>query len=44
MMASLPGRERTEEEFGKLFAQAGLRLSPVIHTPAALSITEAVAA
>lgn len=45
MMASLPGgRERTEEELGKLFAQAGLRLSRVIHTPAALSITEAVAA
>ncbi|MFP2926507.1 methyltransferase [Pyxidicoccus sp. 3LG] len=44
MMASLPGRERTEEEFGKLFAQAGLRLSRVVHTPAALSITEAVAA
>ncbi|PTL82827.1 methyltransferase [Vitiosangium sp. GDMCC 1.1324] len=44
MMASLPGRERTEAEFGKLFAEAGLRLSRVIHTPAALSITEAVAA
>ncbi|NMO20355.1 SAM-dependent methyltransferase [Pyxidicoccus fallax] len=45
MLASLPGgRERTAEEFGKLFAQAGLRLSRVIHTPAALSITEAVAA
>jgi hypothetical protein len=44
MMASLPGRERTEEDFSKLFAQAGLRLSRVIHTPAALSLTEAVAA
>ncbi|QSQ20726.1 SAM-dependent methyltransferase [Pyxidicoccus parkwayensis] len=44
MMASLPGRERTEEEFAKLFAQAGLKLSRVVHTPAALSITEAVAA
>jgi hypothetical protein len=44
MMASLPGRERTEAEFGKLFAQAGLRLSRVISTPTALSITEAVAA
>ncbi len=44
MMASLPGRERTEEEFAKLFAQAGLRLTRVIHTPAMLSITEAVAA
>ncbi|RKG55459.1 SAM-dependent methyltransferase [Corallococcus sp. AB011P] len=43
MLASLPGRERTEEDFRKLFAQAGLRLSRVIPTPAALSITEAVA-
>ncbi|WNG33876.1 SAM-dependent methyltransferase [Archangium violaceum] len=44
MLVSLPGRERTEEDFRKLFAQAGLRLTRVIHTPAALSITEAVAA
>ncbi|MBN8232736.1 SAM-dependent methyltransferase [Corallococcus macrosporus] len=45
MLASLPGgRERTEADFRKLFAQAGLRLSRVIPTPAALSITEAVAA
>lgn len=44
MMASLPGRERTEVEFQKLFAQAGLRLSRVIATPTAMSITEAVAA
>ncbi|MDY7230350.1 methyltransferase [Hyalangium rubrum] len=43
MLASLPGRERTEAEFGKLFAQAGLRLSRVIPTPTAMSITEAVA-
>jgi hypothetical protein len=44
MMASLPGRERTEAEFEKLFAQAGLRLTRVIRTPTALSITEGVAA
>lgn len=43
MMASLPGRERTEEDFRKLFAQAGLKLSRIVTTPAALSITEAVA-
>lgn len=43
MLASLPGRERTEVEFQKLFAQAGLQLSRVIPTPTALSITEAVA-
>ncbi|WP_224369576.1 acetylserotonin O-methyltransferase [Hyalangium versicolor] len=44
MLASLPGRERTEAEFHKLLAQAGLRLSRVIPTPTAMSITEAVAA
>lgn len=44
MMASLPGRERTEAEFRKLFDRAGLRLSRVIPTPTAMSITEAVAA
>ncbi|ADO69873.1 ArsR family transcriptional regulator [Stigmatella aurantiaca] len=43
MLAVLPGRERTEAEFQKLFAQAGLRLSRIIPTPTALSITEAVA-
>ncbi|HVG57641.1 MAG TPA: methyltransferase [Hyalangium sp.] len=43
MMASLQGRERTEEDFRKLFAQAGLRLSRVLPTPTAMSITEAVA-
>lgn len=43
MMASLPGRERTEEDFRQLFARAGLSFSRVISTPAALSITEAVA-
>ena len=43
MMASLPGRERTEQDFQQLFTRAGLRLSRVVHTPAALSITEAVA-
>ncbi|RKH42545.1 methyltransferase [Corallococcus llansteffanensis] len=44
MLASLQGRERTEEDLRKLFAQAGLRLARVLPTPAALSITEAVAA
>ncbi|AGC47031.1 O-methyltransferase [Myxococcus stipitatus DSM 14675] len=44
MLASLPGRERTEEDFRKLFAQAGLKLSRILPTPSALSITEAVAA
>lgn len=44
MMASLPGRERTEEEFRRMLADAGLRLERVIHTPAALSLVEASAA
>lgn len=44
MMASLPGRERTEADFRKLFAQAGLQLSRIIPTPTAMSITEAIAA
>ncbi|MCE9672045.1 acetylserotonin O-methyltransferase [Myxococcus stipitatus] len=44
MLASLPGRERTEAEFGHLFSEAGLRLTRIVSTPAALSITEAVAA
>jgi hypothetical protein len=44
MMASLPGRERTEADFAELFRRAGLRLNRVIHAPALLSITEAVAA
>lgn len=44
MMSALPGFERTEREFAALFEKAGLKLSRVIHTPALLSITEAVAA
>ncbi|MCY1001185.1 methyltransferase [Myxococcus sp. MISCRS1] len=44
MLASLPGRERTEEDFRELFAQADLKLSRILPTPTAMSITEAVAA
>ena len=44
MMASLPGRERTEADFAALFKRAGLKLNRVIHAPALLAITEAVAA
>jgi SAM-dependent methyltransferase len=43
MLASLPGRERTESDFRGMFAAAGLRLERVIATPAALSIVEASA-
>jgi SAM-dependent methyltransferase len=38
------GCERTKEEFGRLFADAGLRLSRVIDTGSHVSIVEAVAA
>lgn len=44
MMASVPGRERTEEELRRLLAAAALRLERVVHTPTALSIVEASAA
>lgn len=44
MMASLPGRERTEEEFREMLAAADLRLECVVPTPSALSIVEASAA
>ncbi len=44
MMASLPGRERTEAEFRRILAAADLKLERVIHTPAVLSIVEAAAA
>jgi hypothetical protein len=43
MLAMLPGRERTREEYAALFARAGLRLERVIATGAAESILEALA-
>jgi SAM-dependent methyltransferase len=44
MLVSLPGRERTAEDFARLFAAADLRLSRIVPTPTTLSIVEAVAA
>jgi hypothetical protein len=42
-MLFLPGgRERTEQEFGALFSQSGLRLSRIVETKSPLSIVEAV--
>ncbi len=41
MLAMLPGRERTREEFAALFIRAGLRLARVIATGAPESIIEA---
>jgi hypothetical protein len=42
MMVLLDGRERTESEFGDLFARASLRLARIVPTPATLSIVEGV--
>lgn len=44
MMVFAEGRERTEQEFRELFAQADLQLSQITMTPSTLSIIEAVAA
>jgi hypothetical protein len=41
MLAILPGRERTREEYAALFERAGLRLERIIATGAAESILEA---
>ena len=38
------GRERSAEEYEQLLARAGLRLSRIVPTPAAVSVVEAVAA
>ncbi|MFI7602143.1 methyltransferase [Actinoplanes sp. NPDC049681] len=43
MMAVFEGKERTEEELTKLLSAAGLRISRVVPTPSAMSITEVVA-
>jgi hypothetical protein len=42
MMVLVEGQERTEQEFGELFQQAGLRLTKVIPTASVLSIVEGV--
>jgi hypothetical protein len=44
MMTVWDGKERSEEEFGKLLADTGLKLSRIVPTPTALSIIEAVPA
>jgi hypothetical protein len=44
MLVVTGGRERTKEEYERLFASAGLRLARIIATRAPLSILEAVAA
>lgn len=41
MLLSLPGRERTAEEYQKLLHHAGLRMTQVIQTASPLSIVEA---
>lgn len=42
MLAMLPGRERTREEFAALFQRSGLRLNRIIEAGAPESILEAV--
>ncbi|GLW08120.1 hypothetical protein Misp01_32500 [Microtetraspora sp. NBRC 13810] len=44
MMASLNGRERGEDDFRRLLAAAGLRVTAIVPTPSTLSVVEAVAA
>ncbi|MDT0447846.1 methyltransferase [Streptomyces hesseae] len=44
MMTALNGQERGEEEFRRLFAEAGLRLVRVVPTGTAVSIVEAAVA
>jgi hypothetical protein len=45
MLAFTPGgRERTADEYGTLFAKAGLKLSRVVPTPSPVSVVEAVVA
>ena len=43
MLVMLDGRERTPDQYGKLFARAGLRLSRFIPTQSPLGLAEAVA-
>jgi SAM-dependent methyltransferase len=42
MLVMVGGRERTEAEYRKLIASAGLRVARVIPTPAAMSVIEAL--
>lgn len=44
LMGVHPGRHRTEEEFRRLYAAAGLRLTRIVHTDSYVSIIEGVAA
>ena len=43
MLAAVPGRERSEDDFAALFLAAGLQLTRVIPKPGSLSIAEAMA-
>ncbi len=40
-MLVIGGKERTEEEFAKLFTEAGMRLAKAINTPAEVAVLEA---
>jgi hypothetical protein len=42
LLMTVGGKERTEEEFGELFASSGLRLSRIVPTGRPISVIEAV--
>ncbi|MPZ96328.1 MAG: methyltransferase [Propionibacteriales bacterium] len=44
MLVMGPGRQRTEEEYGRLFARAGLRLTRLVPCQGSLGVVEAVRA
>jgi hypothetical protein len=44
MLVMPGGRERTEQEYGALFAAAGLTLTRVVDTPSRFSVLEGRAA
>jgi hypothetical protein len=44
MMLLVAGRERTREEYGRLFTGAGLRMTRIVPTAADISIIEGVRA
>jgi hypothetical protein len=44
LLMTVGGKERTEEEFGELFASSGLRLSRIVPTGRPISVIEAVPA
>jgi hypothetical protein len=42
MLVMLGGQERTAEDFERLYAEAGFRLTDIIHTGSSMSIIEGI--